>query len=165
MGVIEEEFESSGHDLDLAVGVMRGARSFLVSDDEWLTGVVYKQRWLPGVNTATCMNNAIVHTTQHSMLACKHGFYAYHDGSNDYHHRFPCVNGTVSGVVEGFGEVMVGTRGFRCMKARIVALCMDDEEWPVKATRAVANYPGVPVFYTFEKMVAEFPPDKPGEYA
>lgn len=54
----------------------------------------------------------------HDMSQCGHGFYAYYDGSNDY-----AADGRISAVIEGYGETVIGTRGFRSSKARIVALC------------------------------------------
>lgn len=54
---------------------------------------------------------------EHNMAECSCGFYGFYDGSNDYK-----SDGTVSAVVEGYGETVIGTRGFRSMKAKIVAL-------------------------------------------
>lgn len=54
---------------------------------------------------------------KHDMSTCKCGFYGFYDGSNDYK-----SDSTVSAVVEGYGETVIGTRGFRSMKAKIVAL-------------------------------------------
>jgi hypothetical protein len=48
---------------------------------------------------------------------CRCGFYAYHvkrDGGD--------FSGAVDGIVEGYGVVTVGSKGFRCQKARILAL-------------------------------------------
>lgn len=44
------------------------------------------------------------------------GFWAY-----DEHHFQE--HGDVIGVIEGYGKTTIGTKGFRCEKARIVALC------------------------------------------
>lgn len=95
------------------------------------------------------------------MDVCRHGFYAYGDESNDYHQ-----DGFVSGVIYGWGkEVMIGTRGFRCMRAKIAALCVaevrlaDRERIELMQER----YYTVPFFDTFKDMVAEFPPDFPKE--
>jgi len=41
-------------DTPFAYGAVYGTRSWYVDTDGYLTGVVYKQRWLPGENLATC---------------------------------------------------------------------------------------------------------------
>lgn len=90
----------------------------------------------------------------HSYETCKCGFYAYYDGSDDYHQE-----GYISGVVEGYGETLIGTRGFRAMKARIVALHIPTDV-PVHLSRLVArNYAEVAILPSFNDMVTEFPPD------
>lgn len=51
-------------------------------------------------------------------LGCSCGYYAYFDDGSNPHHGSDCVRG----VIEGFGTVTVGSRGFRAEKARLVAL-------------------------------------------
>lgn len=93
----------------------------------------------------------------HSLDTCTCGFYAYYDGSDDYHREE-----YVSGVVEGYGETLIGTRGFRAMKSRIIALHIPTDV-PVRLAALVArNYPDVPLLDSFDSMVAEFPPDAAG---
>lgn len=188
--------------IDLAVGVVTGARSFEVDQLGRLTGVNYKQVWRPGENTAECRKQenyswggflpshftlriesalaAGVTTTlptekkrakkppianveqvpepkPHTMESCACGFYAYYDGSNDYH-----AKGRISAVVEGYGETLIGTRGFRASKARIVALRIP-KSVPIRLQTLVArNYPDVPLFTKFSEMVEAFPPDAGG---
>ena len=89
-----------------------------------------------------------------ALANCAHGFYAYYDGSNDYKRE-----GYVSGVIEGYGETVIGTRGFRSMKARIVALRIPKTVPANLAALAARNYASVPQFATFKAMVAAFPPD------
>lgn len=94
---------------------------------------------------------------KHNLEACACGFYGYYDGSDDYH-----KSGYVSAVVEGYGETVIGTRGFRAYKARIVALRIP-KSVPVRSAALVArNYPDVPLFASFKQMVEEFPPDAGG---
>lgn len=50
-------------------------------------------------------------------IDCSCGYYAYFDGGNDY-----AAPGQVTGIIEGYGTVTVGDRGFRAEKARLVAL-------------------------------------------
>lgn len=93
----------------------------------------------------------------HDMTRCACGFYAYYDGSDDYNE-----DGFVSGVVEGFGETLIGTRGFRAMKSRIVALRIS-KKVPEQLAKLIArNYADIPQFTSFKQMVAAFPPDAGG---
>jgi hypothetical protein len=92
-----------------------------------------------------------------TLADCSHGFYGYYDGSNDYYKQ-----GYVMGVVEGYGETVIGTRGFRCMKARIVAIRIPKHVPDRLRAMILRNYPDVPVFDTFKAMVAEFPADDAG---
>lgn len=89
-----------------------------------------------------------------TLESCQHGFYAYYDGSNDYHDQ-----GEVTGVIEGYGEVLIGTRGFRCMKARIVALRIHKKSADRLGSVVARNYASIPQFKSFDDMVAAFPPD------
>ncbi len=91
----------------------------------------------------------------HGLDDCEHGFYAYYENSNDYYEA-----GRVSGVIEGYGEAILGTRGFKSQKARILALRIPSD---VKLGFKVRhNYSGVPVFDSFDAMVREFPGDDGG---
>ncbi|GAA4774361.1 hypothetical protein [Microbacterium gilvum] len=173
-------------DVGFSAGVVRGVRSFRVDKLGRLTGVHHKQIWTPGENEAMCRaveneSAAMSYAVQralyqswgtgtrpvepareyrqdaHTMADCKHGFYAYYDGSDDY-----SETGMVSAVVEGYGETVIGTRGFRCMKARIVALTFRDDVPAHLVAKVKRNYPDVPVLDSFDRMVAEFPPDGAG---
>lgn len=90
----------------------------------------------------------------HTMADCKCGFYGYYDGSDDYG-----GDSRISAVIEGYGETVIGTRGFRCSKARIVALCIPESFGPALARKVRRNYAGLPVFDTFAAMEREYPPD------
>lgn len=162
--------EFDGKQADFAPGVVTGTRSFAVDKLGRLLGVAYAAVWTPGENTAKCMERGDydfitlqpqgVHESgrdAHSMTECAHGFYGYYEGSNDYYE-----SGRVMGVVEGYGETIIGSRGFRAAKARIVALHIP-AEIPYGRRRLIArNYPGIPTFDSFDSMVAEFPPDDAG---
>lgn len=90
----------------------------------------------------------------HSMGDCACGFYGYYDGSNDYYQK-----GYVAGVVEGYGEALIGTRGFRVSKARIVALRIPANVPAPLAALVRRNYAAIPQFEKFGQMVAAFPCD------
>lgn len=100
---------------------------------------------------------AVLVSPPHDFGTCSCGFYGYFDGSDDYHDR-----GRISAVVEAYGEVVIGTRGFRAMKARILAIRVKAEDDGVTGSMArklAKNYAGVAIFDKFEDMVAAFPPD------
>lgn len=95
---------------------------------------------------------------QHSFAACQCGFYGYFDGSDDYHDEK-----RVSAVVEAYGETVIGTRGFRAMKARIVALTVREglDDLTASQVRKIStNYRGTAIFDSFDDMVREFAPDQ-----
>lgn len=185
---IDQMIDPAIEEVGFAVGVVRGARSFEVDKLGRLTGVTYKQIWKPGENEASCQRGrqddmwmpllqtfkysfsvgspgtpapplppAVDYEKPHAMHDCKHGFYAYYDGSNDYRD-----DSRVSAVIEGYGETVIGSRGFRCMKARIVALQIPETVKPHIARMVARNYPDVPILETFDQMVSEFPPDSAG---
>jgi len=165
--------------MDFALGSVRGARTFKLGPDDHLMGLVFQSIWLPGLNNAECRRMGGVdkpfyipvskraitegETTDlreapHSIAGCSHGFYAYYDGSNDYHNT-----GDIHGMIEGYGEVVIGTRGFRAMKAKIVALSFAETIRLADKDRVLATmhtYAGVPIFDTFEMMVSAYPPSK-----
>ena len=92
--------------------------------------------------------------TDHSIDACSHGFYGYYEGSNDYYRE-----GMVMGVVEAFGEVVIGSRGFKSTKAKLLALYIPDSVDYKKAALVKRNYKDVAFFPSFNAMMLEFPPD------
>lgn len=117
--------EFRGQELPLHSTVY-GLRNFGVDSLFRLTGVMYKSAvWIPGMNIARCYKSVIGgmgSQTQglvidHSMENCLHGFYAYYDGSRDYHDK-----GDVTGIIKGWGEGVVGTKGFRVTYAQIMGL-------------------------------------------
>lgn len=89
-------------------------------------------------------------------LDCTCGFYAYFDLGHNPHHG----EGNVLGLVEGYGTMTIGRRGFRASKARIIALI---EPVPPSVRTAYPKLP--PIFATIEAALAEFPlsepPDRP----
>jgi len=162
-----------GREREFAAGVVTGTRSFDVDKLGRLVGVAFATVWLPGENLARCMERPDpmqyftgrqtwrlreAERPPHSLAECGHGFYGYYEGSNDYYEP-----GRIMAVVEAYGETVIGTRGFRASKARIVALHIPSDI-SVGIRRLVArNYPEVPLFDSFDAMVAEFPPDDGGE--
>lgn len=200
--VSNPSFDSRG----LAIGSVRGVRAWKITSEGRLRGVFYDYDWDVGVNEALCLKKTdiiygfypgsfsqgmITSVTSpehvppskqpHSMDTCHCGFYGYYDGSNDYYGNAQYGKGPVTGVVEGFGDVLIGSRGFRVQKARIVALMVDEglagrvfesnqrgteppsiEESRLAVARMVDYYSGIPLFTKFEDMIAEFPEEDGG---
>lgn len=172
---ISEEFGGRG----FAAGSVKGARSWNIDKLGRLIGVTYPQVWVPGENHAACrktdpfsirytVNPSTMKierdssedrpTPDHGMDTCGHGFYGYYEGSNDYGSE-----ARVSGVVEAYGETVIGTRGFRAMKARILALTFGDDVTEAQRKLVARNYPDAVIYETFDAMVAAVPPDAGGQ--
>ncbi|WP_091232530.1 hypothetical protein [Microbacterium sp. 3J1] len=164
--------EFDGKQAEFAPGVVTGTRSFEVDKLGRLLGVAYRSVWTPGENVAKCMergNPFMLYDlddrpqvresarSAHSIAECAHGFYGYYEGSNDYYE-----SGRVMGVIEAYGETIIGSRGFRASKARIVALHIPSEISFGRRRLITRNYPGLAIFDSFDAMVAEFPPDDAG---
>lgn len=119
-------FKGKSVDIDFAVGSILGTRSFLVARNGEVSGVAYSMfRYTPGENVATCVkNNTLARHPDHPMSDCEHGFWAYFNGKNEF-----SVPGTISGLIEGYGEVIIGDKGFRASKARIRAFVEPASTW------------------------------------
>lgn len=167
---------------EFALGSIIGHRAWRVNPDGVLYGVNHGQDWLPGENVAECKahpppdvvprkgedetyesynDRAQAWKSSHEMIACDHGFYAYTDSDHDrdYYYTHEPV---LVGVVEGYGETLIGTKGFRCMKARILAVSVAPFKgvWtlePFVIERLRRNYPGVAFFESRLAMLSEFP--------
>jgi hypothetical protein len=92
---------------------------------------------------------------------CTCGFYAY--WTADAATIGDSCN--VIGAVEGYGKTVMGTKGFRCEKAKILALAPivnrlgDVDDALKEAMRKVAEqYPEAAIFGSAREMLAEFPP-------
>jgi hypothetical protein len=143
----------NGSDYEFAAGAIKGLRSWKADDQGRLRGVTHPAIWLPGENIADCKQNGghyepcpaverdvwmysfgstcddptctsnghfVAATETHSFDAsCECGFWAYDEYGFKPH-------GDVVGIIEGYGKTTIGTKGFRCEKARIVAL---SREW------------------------------------
>jgi len=173
--------------LGLAVGTVRGLRAFKADELGRLTGLSYEQVWTPGENVSDCRKpsdkkprrNMLIEffrptkAADHSMVECTCGFYAFYDGRNDYRrdedekpqksqgvfyaYGYQPAKATISAVVEGYGETVIGTRGFRAQKAKIVALYIPKGIKGTVAARVRHNYADVPQFVDFDAMLREFP--------
>jgi hypothetical protein len=148
----------------LAAGSVRGYRWWGLTPGGTLLGM--HAPWEPGENTARCLirdfESAAVHPDSGvPAKGCHCGFYAWWTVQPRY------ATGSllpVLGVIEGYGRVRTGTKGFRCAKARILALA------PLTALEYGRVRPDVEamarrylrsrvVYGDAEAMLAEFPPD------
>jgi hypothetical protein len=126
------EFAGDG---ELAIGSVVGARSWRHRIDptghQSLTGM-QSYSWSPGENTAVCLvrrgipghpSDADGQPLPVPAEGCTCGFYAYWSASVSRHLSSSAT--WVGGIVEGYGLTLIGKAGFRCEKARIVALCVE----------------------------------------
>lgn len=186
---------------EYVAGYVTGARAFGIDDDGFLTGVMFPQRWPQGVIEAQCWRvkapgceherPVVKQWTGQAACGCDAlpdpcgkspghprclcGLYGYFDSSSTY--ASPV---RVSGVVAGWGRVLLGTRGFRAAKAAVLAIYLPPPTGPsvVDALRKGplaahlsgtyldnptrdrirANYPDLPVYTQLNRMLADFPP-------
>lgn len=167
--------------VEFALGSVVGHRAWKVTVEGILTGVSHTDDWLPGENLAVChaapSKEEVSAKTEdesyaeyaarvnlwrdaHSMGECKHGFYAYSDRPTT--HSYFTSDPVLIGIVEGYGETFIGTKGFRSAKARILAVSVTAHLglWALESfvvDRLRKNYPGVRFFESALAMHAEFP--------
>lgn len=133
---------STFDNVEFAAGAMTGRRAFNLDQSGFLRGPVFPAAFGPGDNTAKChagsygltpmltrSNGAVDHKPGSKKCAC--GFYAYYDATQSEYDQYSHV----VAVIEGFGRVTIGDRGFRCEKARVVAVVKPPEvlarqSWP-----------------------------------
>lgn len=165
--------------VDFALGSVLGFRRWGVDVAGELQPVTMSARglWRPGENVSVCQctpsekhmpgtswndryeaRETWRETASFEDMEC--GFYAYFDGQDSHGHG--SNSPTVSGVIEGYGEVLIGTKGFRAKKARILALAIPAFEgiWNLDefvVSKIRANYPGIPLFESEIAMRVEFP--------
>lgn len=163
-------------DRPFALGTLIGLRSFRVDHYGRLKATALDVVWTPGENVARCFHSLVAPPSMYSFAAmtssllyggggystpaaetkpkkpptdhrpgaleCTCGFYAYFDeGKNRYHQP-----GQLRAVVEGYGLVTVGQRGFRAEKARILGLVIPPKKVNASTDAVRANYPDVTVF-------------------
>lgn len=123
---------------------VRGVRAFDVDALGRLSGVSFPTIWTPGENVAKCDSRRAHEETMNTLYAragmarstsradkdltpkpiqdthmpnCSCGFWAFYNGENEY-----ANSRRVTAVVEGYGTVVRGPKGFRAEKSRIVAI-------------------------------------------
>lgn len=105
----------------LVAGTLRGYRQWEITLDMGLKSLAHDHVWPPALKAA-CRQPATDHPAPASACAC--GIYACHR-PDDLQLSAPSVlhpGCVVTGVIEAWGRVEVGARGFRAQHAQIVAL-------------------------------------------
>jgi len=147
----------------LTIEKVFGLRAFKPTDEGTLKPVSMPATqtgflWESGENIAKCVMK--VHIP--AVLGCKCGFWAYTDGSNEYH-----FNPTsVQGIIEASGRMVIGTKGFRAEKARIVVLVEPDSDTIInhriekRFNMFIRKHPDIPVVPNVDAALFEFPVSK-----
>jgi hypothetical protein len=184
----QRDFGDKG-DFPLALGAVYGVRWWSLDRSGWLKGIY--ATWQPEINEARCEKPTEQSPTGASFRAwargagpavlpgelsvsepepcheapdenCACGFYAFWEPEPaPVRAQFP-----VAGVIEGTGRTLIGSRGFRCARARILALHIpvaDDAD--AEALSLVAEVEDVlstryvvPVYATMRLMLLRHPP-------
>jgi hypothetical protein len=84
---------------------------------------------------------------------CRCGIYGWYDPA-DERIPHPAASGSVFGVVQATGRVILGTHGFRAEKAQVLAVTADDPE-----QREHLRAAGYRVFDTRDELLAAYPSD------
>jgi len=133
--------EQGRKELDFAFGTVSGLRQWTLdgpdfsldpagAEASWARSAIYGATgyaWSAGVLEGVCNNgkNHLVPCEQDEAGRCGCGFWAYWDMAGLSGNRFS-PSGVrrlpVLGVIAGFGRVILGERGFRSQKARLIAL-------------------------------------------
>lgn len=117
--------------------------------------------WEPGENIAHCgpfgCPDELV-----PARGCGCGFWAYWQPEEASRHM---SNPDVIGVVEGYGHVVAGDKGFRCSRSRVAALCVLKQRsettlWRNEMMTALHEVYGVPIYDDPETMLRAHPPSR-----
>lgn len=109
---------------EFAMGTIKGVRAWRL-ESGGLRSVAMNYLWHEGENKAVHFPEREVDSRhQVAQRGCSCGFYAYY-----YPDNIGGYSG-LQGVIEGWGRVTMGSLGFRCEKAKIVALVAPSMEPP-----------------------------------
>jgi hypothetical protein len=148
----------SGKEVPLVPGGLRGYR-------EWIVGTLglrasnFNYFWKPGINVADCRATDLDFPEEGHKApdaGCTCGLYARYRWDRVSAHGG--WNGTAVGVIEASGRVILGTQGFRAEKAKIVALCIEDDIY-----KHPPLDPSIQFFDRIPDMLEAFPPQDVSE--
>jgi len=109
-------------------GALYGIRAFDVSPEGTLHSPSATFDWGPDINIAICnretglYNRMIISRHKIASGDCTCGFYAYFQTKYDAY----WIPGRARAIIKATGTITYGSRGFRCEKARIVAIAFDE---------------------------------------
>lgn len=177
-------------EIPFVAGALTGRRAFQIKPDKQRDGVslvgAVQTGWIwhtDRENVAECHKGlGSFHagmTTGHpghkvASMDCRCGFYAYAQETPDtltYRNFFYGGFG-VEGVIFGYGRAVAGSLGFRCAKARVLALVVpdtfpegvDEDEYLDMLAAAQRKYHQVRWYGTFDAAVRDFPLTAAGKY-
>lgn len=143
-------------------GFIRGYRIWSQGIDiDWqprLHGVAHKRAWMPGETmVAGCSHVIYGHGTPPPDASCRCGLYAKYLPQNlNVSFVGEVARPKIPGIIDAWGNTILGTAGFRAQKAVIRALWVEPTIEPF--IRAAGEFYQVPVFDTLEEALEEFPP-------
>ena len=158
--LITGELKSTNWDYSWTVGV--NASAHMPSRSTW-----------GGIPSSIAMWGAAPKSCEYPTTECSCGFYAYHGEDYWWESGYPSSKGPmIAGVIEGFGRMVVASKGFRAGKAVILALAAPvavDAQWLIKNNLTVeetqarvrdavqARYWNVPIYDTIPDLLAAHP--------
>lgn len=144
----------------LVIGKVYGLRSFRPMENGEIKPISMMAVqsgfiWKEGINEAFCT------TGKHdpAVKDCHCGFYAFTNKNNTEHREYSYVQG----VIEAWGTLVLGTKGFRAQKARILVLVEPDDDIILNKTvisrfnKVKRNLKNIPIVNSLEVALAEFP--------
>jgi hypothetical protein len=149
-------------DAPFVAGSLVGLRSFIV-DRNRLSAVTLPWIFDTQTMTAQCLagvyldgdDGGLDHRAGDARCTC--GFHAYYDGTNDFAKANSTGWRTVSGIFQGFGLTMSGSRGFRSEKGRIIALIRPAGRTAYNFDNVALHYPGLPIYESLAAALVDHP--------
>lgn len=143
---------------------MFAVRTFRINTDDGslvpIAQGTHYRAWADGSAEAAC---AIGRDHRAPDEDCRCGLYAF-GSAQDVTRQYAQAR-RVLAVVACHGRVVVGSRGVRAERARVVALWLDPGLPAALVERATARYPSIPRFTDRAAMLAEFPPSRMQTYS
>lgn len=129
-------------DFELSINPVVGVRGFnfkhFGSHGYMLTGYSFSANpWTDGENVAECgVLSKEWGGAPHDIADCSHGYWAYF---NEIEEGSGPSQTDIHGIITGYGRTVIGTKGFRCSKAKIEALYVPTKKITVPRQVMVAK--------------------------
>ena len=161
----------------LVAGTIRGIRTWDMSAEYRLVSPFQYFEWQATDNVSECVqyvqksvyledDNSTFYTVHDRLTNFEHkpapkhcscGFYAYHKHAVPQRTTTEVIfEGHIRGILEGYGTVTVGSKGFRAEKANILALIQSSNSY-LDWNKVWDNYPEIPLFSSLEEAIEAFP--------